>query len=465
LVRNVPMTRGTRSMPSEKGPKPAKKKAPLTGPKWDYRKPENIPPVVAYNEVPVHFIEWNATLTAETEAQADLAFETLRPLLKKSKLFEKRMLWRKLFHAGKKAWHPRACLAVSRAAKDRAFRIKVQLVRAALAVGFFHLLKSKPGSPKMSRLFPTNALADRFDKDPWTVEPEPMKSFVKVRDRETKEEIPFDPEHPVAKETQRVLELVNAVNSRYEITYRPWDDWCGEFLDDTRRLRPVLYARFTDDFTKHGRMYTGGKFGHQSLRTIERATILFDGERATELDIVCMHPRLLYHLNGMDYRGDLYAIWGPDTTGSMRLMAKVATNCLINAVSDRSAESACNNAMRTKTKNGERKTGKAREKAVKLYEAWLETGFKFREVLKKVRQTHKRLPDDVFGNDLGIVLQRSDSLWMLDVLHHFASHGVPCLPCHDSCVVPVSSEREAKRSMMKFYKDRFGFHPVIKKSW
>lgn len=145
----------------------------------------------------------------------------------------------------------------------------------------------------------------------------------------------------------------------------------------TRQLRPVYYAIFTDRWEWHGRLYTG-KYGHQSLRKVERRTLRFDGEQSVELDYAGMHPRLLYHLEGIPFDADPYALWGAETTRPMRLMAKQLINAAINAETGRAAIDACNQAMNTKTANGERKTGAALADAQQLYRASKETRLKFK---------------------------------------------------------------------------------------
>lgn len=235
----------------------------------------------------------------------------------------------------------------------------------------------------------------------------------------------------------------------------------------TRQLRPVHFALFTDDFDHHGRLYTG-KYGHQSLRKRERETIRFGREASVEVDYRGMHCRMLYHLEGIDYRPDPYALWGKATTGPQRLMAKTLINAAINAASKVKAISACNFKMscytEKKAEEGRmiRKGGAELVDALTLQKAADETGLKFSQIYTLARQRHLRI-ERYFASDMGITLMRHDSAIALDILHHFALRCIPCLAVHDSFIVPQRYEADLRRTMMRCYRRRLGFLPVLSK--
>jgi len=274
-----------------------------------------------------------------------------------------------------------------------------------------------------------------------------------------RQELTFDPAHPVAADTRLRLELINTVNSRFSITFRPENPWKHDFIG-IRRLRPIHYARFTDNFDLHGRLYTR-RYGHQSLSEAERQTIEFDGEPCVELDYGGMHPRMLYHQCGLDCQGDPYSLWGEKTTDAQRLLAKRLVNAAINARTPSKAIAACNYRVRLMTDTGKRKRGKKLERALQLRDALQETGLSFKQVHALAETFHRPIAS-LFGRDMGIQLMRIDSAIALDVLHHFAVKGIPALGCHDSFIVPRSYREELRQVMDEFYQRRLGFPPVIK---
>jgi hypothetical protein len=414
----------------------------------------------AYNEQPAYFVDSSALPTTETNRQGDLVFTTLlAALVKGYKIGAKQAFFRLLFHTAKVALYHGGVIAYTRNKNDPGFsEANIQVIEAAVKAKLFDEERSPPGSPKMSRLIPTKELAQFASADPWTFDPNSMKQFVYLREQDTGREVPFDPKHPTATKYQRRLERINQVNSGYKITYEarsPEDETrAGE-----RQLRPVLYALFTGDFDHHGRLYTG-RYGHQGLRKLERATIRFDGEGCIELDYSGLHPRLLYHLEGIDYRGDPYALWGRETTESLRLLAKVYLNALINATDPSAAASACNRAMSHKTKEGKWKEGKSYDEAVKLLGAYRRSGIKFHELHQPVLDTHPRIRHH-FGTGAGLRLMRMDSIIALDVLFHFTKRSLPCLSCHDSFIVTEREGRELRTIMGRMYEKHAGFLPII----
>jgi hypothetical protein len=267
----------------------------------------------------------------------------------------------------------------------------------------------------------------------------------------------------IARDTQERLELINEVIGQFTITFSPYSEWECDFVGPERRLRPVHYARFTERWDWHGRLYTG-RYGHQGLRKIERRTIEFNECPGVELDYGGIHPRMLYHLEGVEYPHDPYALWGAATTGPQRLLAKKIVNAAINATGRRAAISAFNNDMRTwTTAHGERcrKQGKALENAIKLERAYRTAGGTAADIYDRMLRYHPPLAQ-YFGSDAGMWLMRLDSMIAMDVMYHFAKQCIPCLACHDSFIVPQPHSVELREVMLRSYYTRFGRMPVIK---
>jgi hypothetical protein len=386
-------------------------------------------------------IDFDGPVPEDVAKRADEVFKKLVPRLARSKIAEKRSDWRSIYHAIEKAAAREKCAVIfHRNRNHRDYRtIRIQLMTAAVEEQIVEPFKSKPGSPKASRYIPKI---------------ERPRVWVEVRDRETKQPLPVDWNHPVAIETQSKLDVVNTTNPEWKITIRPFDFRTEEY-GGRRPIRPLHSAIFTDDFYHHGRIYGA----HQQHGKEARATIRFGNSRSVELDFEGFHPRALYHWEGLNYSIDPYRLWD-DTTPEMRLMAKQVINAALNAKSQKSTIDACNLAMSKKTKEGGWKTGKELQHAIKLRTAAQQTGLRFADIYDLARSRHQRIAKH-FGSDVGMKLMRMDSKIALDVLFHFTRKGHPCLGIHDSFIVPESQEDELRRVMIAFYRRENDFAPVI----
>ncbi len=410
-----------------------------------------------FQNLPAFAIDAEAKLTTETRRQADALFSRLQ--LKGYKLNEKRQFWHRLFNAAKLAHHHAGCVMYPRNSNHPEWSsIRQQVIDAAVLAGLFRDTRSRPGwSSHMSRLIPTPQLAEYVEADPWAFDPDATPPVpVELRDSETDLSITFDRENPAIAPVVRRLERVNAINAQYRIECKVEDAW-GNVT--TRQLRPFHFAIFHDDWGRHGRIYTG-KYGHQNLSKIERSTITFDGEPSIELDYSGLHPRMIYHLKGIDFRHDPYRLWGRKTTADLRYIAKMVLNAAINARDRRTALSACNLAMRSKSKAGGWKTGKALHKAIQLREALRRTRVSFAEAYDKAQEKHRPIADK-FGSGAGTELMSLDGKIALDVIYHFAKRSIPCLGVHDSWIVPKHAESKLRETMMNVYERKLGFLPVV----
>src|SRR5262249_48455319 len=236
-------------------------------PRWDWRRSVASIRRKAYH-LPSVTIDPDAKLTPRCRRHADAIFRRLR--LPGYKQDQKRMHCHHLTAAGHHAVWAGGAVRYPRGLHE-ASKAQLQVIDAAVDAGEFHGIRSKKGSPKMSRLIPSMRFAGQSTGDPWDFDAGRPQTYVFVRDRKTKEDLPLDPDHPVAAEYQRKLAQLNEVNARWEITYTPYDEDEEDFADLRRRLRPVHVARFnSSDFDLGGRIYTG-RYGHQGLRKMERA--------------------------------------------------------------------------------------------------------------------------------------------------------------------------------------------------
>jgi hypothetical protein len=422
-----------------------------------------------FNLLPSVPIDNHAKVTRDTCKQADSLFEVkLKNAegFKTSKVEEKRLYFRKLLHAGKCAYFLGGCVRLSRNYHDPdCSKLKLQVADAAVSAGLFSEYRSPKGSRRMSRLLPSAEIGFLTSTDPWDFDPEVLTCYVRLHTRGEKPvPLKFDPTLTVPRMVQQQLELINGVNSRFEITVVHSEKWWANETHWIRRLRPIHRAAFTESFDLHGRLYTG-RHGHQSLSKIERKTICFNGERSQELDFVGMHCRLLYHLAGVPFAGDPYSLWAEKTTDGLRAAAKIAINALINAPSCEAAVAACNfkiSEIKVLT-NGKkaRKTGKELDQSRKLRRSLEIADVSFKSVCETAQKYHYPISSQ-FGSDMGMKLMRVDAEIALGVLSYFANLGKPCLSVHDSFLVRAADVAELRDVMTHVYAKRIGFQPVIK---
>lgn len=343
-------------------------------------RPEDIPPWIVYNKLRPFWVDMKTEPTMETRRQAQALFDdeiSKADCFRPYKMAQKQEYWVRVLHWLKRAMYDRGVLLNPRNVHHPDFaKIRVQVLEAAIERGLLWERRSPKGSKKISRVGPMPRMQRLPEKDPWQFDPNRLKQYVFLRKRDDKSDLlSFEglmakPPWHVAYDTQKKLKVINRVNSIYEITHLKYSAW-ERYWVGRRQIRPIHYAIFTDHWGWQGRLYTG-KYGHQSLRKIERSTIEFNGCPSVELDYGGMHTRLLYHLAGIDYREDPYALWGNETTKEQRLIAKTVINVALSARSRESTISSCNLETCTKTSerdtdgNRKRKEGEAYEKAVQL---------------------------------------------------------------------------------------------------
>ena len=193
-------------------------------------------------------------------------------------------------------------------------------------------------------------------------------------------------------------------------------------------------------FDEGGRFY---RAGYQALNEEMRSKILINGSETIELDYSALHPRMIYHKEGIDYKGDPYSI---TPISHLRKPIKKMFQMMINA--------------------------KTKISAVKAFEAYLDEditiknifykeGLTADELAKMIGQAHYRVAK-YFNSGIGVKLQYTDSKIAEAILKHFTRKGIVCLCIHDSFIVPAQYADELYRVMIKEYKKEMGFEPQIK---
>jgi hypothetical protein len=194
-------------------------------------------------------------------------------------------------------------------------------------------------------------------------------------------------------------------------------------------------------FKKGGRFYGGG---YQSFNKEQRSKILINGEKVIELDYGGLHLRMLYHLEGIDYQGDPYDVFNGNK--ELRKLMKVISLICINARTEGKAINGINNLF-------------FEEPQLKSIAA--KNGLIAKELIKSFKSFHNQI-EKYFFSDKGVDLMYYDSQIAEEVLKYFLKREIPCLPIHDSFIVPEKYRNELYQVMKETYFKKFHFNPVIK---
>ncbi len=248
---------------------------------------------------------------------------------------------------------------------------------------------------------------------------------------------------PETKAMELDLRAINAVNVRFEVTLAdgtaiiPWDlEFDRIFNKKSWDLGGRCYAEF------------------QNMEREKRLTLTMDGEPVVECDFKCLHPTMLYNLQGVDYRDDPYAaidLLGFESLKAKRDAMKPCLNAILNASSPKSAGSAIGREFSKKTKTGELK---AKPRAP------LPQGMTGGHVVKAFKLAHPGLERHLCSG-AGLWLMRMDSDIAVAVMKRITAMGKPCLGVHDSFIVKASDQELLMQAMTEEYEQRLGFTPRI----
>jgi len=178
---------------------------------------------------------------------------------------------------------------------------------------------------------------------------------------------------------------------------------------------------------------------HQNLPKDLRPYIHINGNETIEVDYSAYHIRMLYHLEGIDYRDDPYIVCeGP----GMRKGYKVVGLIAINAKNDRSAYGA-------------------------IRDEFHENGIPLPAVKKPLvrlvntfRETHQPIAKYLFS-DIGLRLQKIDSDVMDRILMSLMDKGILGLSVYDSVIAEKRYEGVLRDAMEREYENFMKYKPVI----
>jgi hypothetical protein len=210
-----------------------------------------------------------------------------------------------------------------------------------------------------------------------------------------------------------------------------------------KKLRGQLHRVFNNQsWSQGGRFYSGGSF--QQLSEKDRAKLTINTLPVTELDYSAYHLNMIYNLTGNQFDDDPYT--SVNNNPKVRPILKLVCLIAINSKNKSQALRALREEIR---KNPEL------EKLKRLYE------LDEKELLRKFESVHFRISNYFFSN-CGIRLQFLDSEVAETILKYFTSRDIPCLPVHDSFLVPIKYKDELECVMREVYKSKFKYDIKIK---
>jgi len=192
--------------------------------------------------------------------------------------------------------------------------------------------------------------------------------------------------------------------------------------------------------------YYGGRFYGSEIQNIPkelRKFIFIDEKETCEPDFSALHPRMLYHLEEIDFKDDPYK-------SKYRDLMKLVGMIVINASDKKSSVYA----IRSKFRKGIRKGDLKYEYNI------LKDNF-IKKLMKEFEENNEQIKK-YFYTGKGIELQAMDSDIINEVLNYFIDKNILIIPIHDSIIIQTKHREECIKVMNEKYKEKIGFEPIIK---
>jgi hypothetical protein len=225
----------------------------------------------------------------------------------------------------------------------------------------------------------------------------------------------------------------------------------SEIRDGTGKLLTNIYCRIFNESFEHG-----GRFYHADVLAIKnrddnaRLDITIDGKPVVEIDYSNLHFRIAAAMEGLDSNEiplDVYSgILEDEKNPIDRRIVKLAVNMMFNCDNEKKARAAIQKEINY-LKNEEK------------FKFSLGTATQVMELVYRAYPTFRHLfcREGSFGR----VLQNADSHLASDVLSTMVERGVPCLPVHDSFIVPLEHLNLLCNTMGGKFRERFGTAGVV----
>lgn len=195
---------------------------------------------------------------------------------------------------------------------------------------------------------------------------------------------------------------------------------------------------------KYGRLYTR-KNGVQSLKKEDRLKMTIDGEKVCEIDYSALHPHILYAMEHIDYKGDIYKL-NSNFINKHKLSQEYARKAykkmlliMINAKSKARAINAFK--VEWNEIQGQNK---------KKYIPWLY------DLYDEISKNHYKIKK-YFATGVGTELQYLDGKLMRNICQKLVRQGIAVGAVHDSVIVVKRYSKILKRIMQEEYFKMFSF--------
>ena len=306
--------------------------------------------------------------------------------------------------------------------------------------------KQTGGNRLRSWMCATQALAALFNlPEPWKLTLSSDFKPVVYRVRDGEKWIDAAPPEKHRRAIAKAAQFVTRYNQAIE--------QCAISYAGKHPLACFLHRIFNGAMDQGGRLY-GGQ--HETMPKECRKHIQIDGEPTVELDYSALHPNLLLWLTESPECADPYSRIA-EGAGLSREAVKALMLRLINANTEADF-------CRTVTRSGnvEEKAKVARDSA-RAFDGFIEgvpdgyTGGQFIEAVTRAFPAFGGL----IGSGIGLTLQHHDSEIIIDAITKCLDAGYIGLPVHDSLIVPISRQDEARRFMADAYAERTGGRSIL----
>lgn len=195
-------------------------------------------------------------------------------------------------------------------------------------------------------------------------------------------------------------------------------------------------------FDDGGRFY--GAFHIGTNKDWRKRYILINGSPTVELDYSAHHIRILYHLEGIDYDDDPY-----DILCKKPEERKIYKKILLTAINADSEIATIKSFIR-EARNDQ-------EISCPLTHGYVGG------LIANFKNVHKPIAKHICSG-IGVRLMNIDSRITEAILMRMTRGNIPCLPVHDSYIVPVEHKDILNLVMIEEYKKIMGGLPIIKQS-
>jgi hypothetical protein len=184
-----------------------------------------------------------------------------------------------------------------------------------------------------------------------------------------------------------------------------------------------------------------------------RKSITINDQIIYEADYKGLHINMLYAMEKLAMpEGDVYYLDGYSNDSTFRKFVKRMLLIMVNT-DDREK---VRQALQEEVNRGSKEN-----RLVLPKEIGYTTQDAIYPVIDAFEKKHTKIAHK-FCTGAGIDLQYEESQLAEQVMLHFAKQGIPCLPIHDSFIVPFKYRDELVDAMKKVFEDRFGKESGVK---